>query len=83
MAEYKSPNGSAIIGTSDMVPATALISGINDDGSPEYAGESQVDWDNQSIKMRDGKILFIDEDANEWTFDQLVKVEAEGDGDEE
>lgn len=77
MADYKSPNGSEIIGTSDMVPATALINGIYDDGTPSYAGSSNVDWDSQKAKTRDGKILYIDEDGNEWTFDQLVKVEAE------
>lgn len=83
MADYKSPNGTAIVGTSDTIPATALINGIYDDGTPSYEGNSNVDWDSQKTKTRDGKILYIDEDGKEWTFDQLVKVEVEEDGDDE
>ena len=83
MADYKSPNGSPIVGTSDMVPATALINGINDDGTPDYAGSSLLDWDNQKTNRdsANDQILYIDDDGNEWTFNQLVKVEAEGEDD--
>ena len=82
MALYLSPHGDSIVGTSDIVRATALISGINDDGSPVYAGQSEIDWDSQATKTRDGCIVYLCEAGEEWTFDQLVKAE-EDEGDED
>jgi len=79
MKNYQSPNGSAIVGTYDLVPATARIDGIHDDGTPEYAGESDVWWDDQKTQERDGKILYVDEDAKTWTFDQLTAIPDEED----
>lgn len=69
---YLSPSGSPIIGTSDTVSCRAEIVGIEDDGTPEYEGDTEVFWDEQETKERDGKILFMDEDGYEWTFDQLT-----------
>lgn len=74
---YISPNGSPIIGTSDVVSCRAEILGIEDDGSPEYRGEIEVFWDEQKTLEREGKILFLDEDGCEWTFDQLSVEEEE------
>jgi hypothetical protein len=75
---YKAPNGIEISGTSEILPATALIDSINDDGTPNYAGESKLWWDDQKTKTRDGKILFVDESGEEWTFDQLTPIQEEG-----
>lgn len=75
MADYQSPNGSPIIGTSDIIPATALISGIDERGLPIYAGGSDVHWDCQETQTRNDKFVFVDEDGNTWTFDQLIKIE--------
>lgn len=89
MSERKwvSPTGSEIVGTSDSLLATALISDINEDGTPEYIGESEIHWDTQETETRDGKILFVDDDGEEWTFDQLKQMdesdEDEGGGDDE
>lgn len=69
---YYSPNGSRIVGTSDTVACRAEIFGIEDDGTPEYAGETEVFWDEQKTLERDSRILFLDEDGDEWTFDQLT-----------
>jgi cold shock CspA family protein len=71
---YNSPKGHAIIGTSEKVLATASISGINDDGTPVYAGGSEVHWDTQRTLTTKGKICFVCESGNEWTFDQLTAV---------
>ncbi|WP_051134040.1 hypothetical protein [Methylocystis sp. ATCC 49242] len=75
MATYKSPTGSLIIGTSEIIPGIALIYGISETGEPEYVGETKLYWDAQHPETRDGKTLFLDEDGQEWTFDQLVKEE--------
>lgn len=75
---YKSPTGSLIIGTLETTPCRCEIHGINEDGSPDYAGESKMFWDDTRPIMRDNKILYLDEDGSEWTFDQLsVAVEEE------
>lgn len=72
--QYQSPHGSPIVGTSDTVPVTAFIHGISYDGKPDYQGSSEVYWDDQKTRTRGGKILFIDEAGDEWTFDQLTEV---------
>jgi hypothetical protein len=73
--KYASPTGSPIIGTSENVLATAYISGINDDGTPEYEGGSKIHWDTQETSLKDGKIMFTDEAGEDWTFDQLTVIE--------
>ncbi|TDW20460.1 hypothetical protein EV128_12590 [Rhizobium azibense] len=75
MKQYQSPNGSSIVGTSDYVLVTAHIKGIHDDGTPDYAGDSKIDWDSQETQLLEGKLLYIDEDGVEWTFDQLTPIE--------
>ncbi|MGZ2408604.1 hypothetical protein [Rhizobium ruizarguesonis] len=74
---YRSPNGHAIIGTAETIQATAPISGINPDGTPIYKGWAPTDlaWDTQETLKRDGKILYVCEVYDEWTFDQLVPEE--------
>lgn len=62
-----------ITGTADLIPGTALISDITPDGTPVYAGETEVWWDDQKPRTRDGKILFADEDGNTHTFDEIEK----------
>lgn len=80
-----SPSGVRITGTADRVLATAWIGGgweKKDDGTFEfeYAGESELDWDSQQTITRKGKRVFVDENWNEWTEDQLVlREEAEED----
>lgn len=75
--KYASPTGSPIIGTADIAPCRANIVGIHPDGTPEYAGDTTIFWDDQTTKTRDRKPLFLDEGGEEWTFDQLTPVEEE------
>lgn len=42
-----------------------------DTEEPDYIGEMEVDYDSYEPVHRDGKVLFVDEDGGEWTFDQL------------
>lgn len=72
---YVSPTGVAIVGTADSVLCCAAIVGIEDNGTPIWGGGTKVDWDSQRTRTRDGKILFGDENGNEWTFDQLTKAD--------
>lgn len=75
MADYRAPNGSPIVGTAETVLATAWISGIDDEGFPEYSGSSEIHWDTQETNTRGGKLLFVDDSGEEWTFDQLEKID--------
>lgn len=79
---YQAPNGLEIVGTSDVVACRAEIDGVEDDGTPAYAGETEVFWDEQRTREKGGKILFLDEDGNEWTFDQLSRILEPADEDE-
>jgi hypothetical protein len=78
-----SPTGSPIVGTADMVPANALIQqgsftrGADGAIEFEWEGESLCCWDGQYTKQRDGKDLYVDENGEEWTEDQIKLVENE------
>jgi len=70
--KYVSPNGALIIGTAEMVAATAWITDIEPlTGSPVYRGDTEVHWDSQQTRQQNGKIIYVCEDGDEWTFDQL------------
>jgi len=75
MAKWLSPAGSPIIGTLEHIPGIAAISDIGADGTPEYSGGTDVLWDAQTTVTRAGRLIFLDYDGAEWTFDQLVKEE--------
>ena len=81
MADFLSPTGSPIIGTLERLTGRAEISGIDPKtGEPEYAGDTELFWDSQETVERDGKAIFLDEDGEEWTFDQLTMVEDDDGG---
>ncbi|MGO6727243.1 hypothetical protein ACCS45_03850 [Rhizobium ruizarguesonis] len=70
--KFLSPNGHAIVGTAETILATARISDIDPEtGEPEYEGGTDVHWDTQETLARNGHILFVCEQGDEWTFDQL------------
>lgn len=77
MKQYRSPTGSPILGTLERLFGRAEIVGIEDDGTPEYEGTTEIFWDDQKTILKDEKIVFLDEDGAEWTFDQLVAVDQE------
>jgi hypothetical protein len=83
--QYRSPDGSPpIVGTSDLIFARANIHGIDEEThEPEYEGYTEVFWDTQTTRTRDRKPLWLDEDGNEWTFDQLVPVDDDAEEAEE
>lgn len=70
---YYSPNGDLIVGTMERIYATARITGTDaETGMPNYEGGSDIGWDSQVTQIRDGKIVFVCETGEQWTFDQLV-----------
>lgn len=80
MANYVSPKGSPIIGTLERLTGRAELEGIDPEtGEPEYAGGTEIFYDDQTTVTRDGKIVFLDESGEEWTFDQLVLDESDDD----
>jgi hypothetical protein len=84
MKAYVSPNGDAIVAALVLTPGKCGISGINDDGSPEfdYSGTEHF-YDDSYAKTRGGKQLFLCEGGSEWTFDQLVVAADEEEEDED
>lgn len=78
MVAAYSPTGSLIIGTSERVLATAnvLVNSFARDGDGaldfDHEGGSDVYWDTMETLTRRGKPLFVDENGDEWTSDQIV-----------
>jgi hypothetical protein len=55
-------DGKRIIGTYDLLPATAFLTGRSEDGELYYEGQSQVIWDASETQREGGHIIFVDED---------------------
>jgi hypothetical protein len=69
-------DGRRIIGTYDLIPATALLVGRSEDGELIYHGESEVSWDASETQREDGQIIFVDEDHN-YVLENKVEWRAE------
>lgn len=83
------PNGQLIVGTLERVSGVALIlegtSSRAADGTLnfEYAGDTEIWWEEQKTVTRKGKRVFICEGGDEWTEDQLSLVEADDEPDDD
>lgn len=73
------PNGLPILGTYEMCPARAETVHDSFERDPvtgeltyDHEGGSEMFWDAMETQTRAGKVVFLDEDGNEWTEDQLV-----------
>lgn len=79
------PNGIRIRGTLEQLTGVAQINSIErlPDGTLDfdYEGGTEVFYDEAVTVERDGKIVFVDEEGDEWTEDQLVE-EASIEGDD-
>lgn len=50
----------------EQLVGVAVISGFDEDGAPEYAGETEVCWDSQESVLRGEDRVFIGEDNLEY-----------------
>jgi hypothetical protein len=73
-----SPTGSPILGSYEMCPARAEILPNSFERDPatgeltyDHAGGSEMFWDAMETVTRNGKVVFLDEDGEEWTEDQI------------
>lgn len=73
--KYQSPLGALITGIRESITVTAHINGIHEEGYPEYAGSTDVHWDTQEPIKENGNLIYVDENSDVWSFDQLIKVE--------
>ncbi|MGQ7794496.1 hypothetical protein ACUN0C_18990 [Faunimonas sp. B44] len=74
---WKSPSGAEIVGTLERLMGCANINDITDDGEPVYSGDTKIWWDEQRTVLRDGQMLFVDENGDEWIFAELKVEEVE------
>lgn len=76
MMQAYAPNGSLILGTLDTVQCRAEISGFTRNAAgemeAEYAGGSEVFWDEQRTVERDGELVFLAEDGSDWKLSELT-----------
>lgn len=71
MKQLYTKAGLRIVGTKEVINATALVSGFDDHGQPIYAGSTDVDWDSQLSATDDkGNYILIDEDGEEHSPDE-------------
>lgn len=73
---YFAPNGKQVIATAERLWATCKFTGtgVKPNGRLEfdYDGETDINWDSQETVNRNGELVFLDCDWNEWLESQLV-----------
>ena len=72
------PNGTRLQGTLDMIPGIALVDPddpMDADGTPNYFGGTEVDWNGQTQQHVNGDKLWVDEDGSTWKQSELVWTE--------
>lgn len=82
ITRLRAPNGSGIAGTLERIAGRADVSSvrIKPDGSLDdidFAGWTEVFWDDQETVYRYGHPVFLDEGGQEWLFKDLIIVEGE------
>lgn len=77
---YVKGTDTRILGTLETVQGVALVQGFND-GRPEYLGETRVYWDTQESIQRDGKVVYLCEDGEEHSIDEIEFREEDSRGD--
>lgn len=71
------PNGLDIVGTLETCPGIAqiLYNSFTRNGTSlnfDYAGGTDYYYDDQKTIVRKGQRIFLDDDGNEWSEDQLT-----------
>jgi len=71
----KSPKGTVIVGTLELVHGWAGIHGPVKRGERgfefDHDGDTRLDWDGQKTVLRDGERIFVDADGNEFKESEL------------
>jgi hypothetical protein len=80
MKVFLSPEGNLIVGTLETVPGVAVIdmdSARIENGKLEfdYAGQTDLWWDDQSTQRKKGKRLFVDDEGKSFTEDQIYFID--------
>jgi len=86
MTEYVSPEGTAIIGILVQTTGVQKLETINPDGTVDYADNMAVEerWEWDEVTKFDPitnetSLVFVDDEGECWTFDQLVPTPPIGD----
>jgi hypothetical protein len=85
MPQFKSPNGELIVSVLEKTPCAVSVGNISADGKqyePDGNG-STMWWDDQYPVMKGDSFIFIDEDGDQWTFNQLTLYVEEDEGEDE
>lgn len=70
---FTCPDGHPLRGTDELVGGIALAEPVLKDGKivPEYEGETEIDWNSQVTRTRDGEDLWMCEEGGYFKASQL------------
>lgn len=70
------PDGDEIKGTLEVLPGCARADSIDDEGEPEYEGDTEVFWNDQRPDVDPGskERLWLDYAHNVWRESELVRT---------
>jgi hypothetical protein len=89
MKQLQTPHGDLIVGILECVPGNALVSGFEDDLTPDYEGETKMFWEGQ-ISIIDNRVdgsfianytndpkkrIYLDDEGNEWVLSDLTVID--------
>lgn len=63
--------GELAVATIETLPGRALLN-LEEDGTAEYAGETEIDWNGQkSVRDKDGNRILCCDNGHEWPSEVL------------
>lgn len=68
--DLRSPLGNPIVGTDEIVPAIGLVQS-DGDGGIQWAGDTDLCWDAQDTRTRNGERVWVDSEGYTFTESEI------------
>ncbi|QYY33707.1 hypothetical protein K2O51_31165 (plasmid) [Cupriavidus pinatubonensis] len=69
---YVKGTNTVIVGTLEALTAVSILNGFDDSGEPQYAGDTEVHWNEQkSVRTAAGGLIYVDDDGTQYTIEQI------------
>lgn len=80
MKQMIAPDGAKIVGTKEHVPGCAHVKGFSNKGEPDYAGSSDMWWDDSTTQYHENQegnesMIVVDENGEEHVASDCTLVD--------
>lgn len=69
---YVKGTNTVIVGTLETLTAVSYLNGFDEKNTPQYAGDTEVHWNEQkSVKTATDGLIYLDDDGERYTIEQI------------